>query len=267
MLKYSMDQATTLSWPFDRDIRYYAEQGIPAVGIQRRKLEDYGVDKGIRLLRDAGMDVSCMLSTGFFSLDDDEQWPGQIEEAKRAIALAARVEADCLVLLSGGCGALSYEEAEARFLDILGRLLPEAERMGQRLALEPNNCLRVDLGYIHTLHDALDLADLVDSPFFTVCFETNNAWIERRLYENIRRRTGRIGLVQINDFRAGTTCTPSRAPLGDGIIPLERILNSFEEAGYDGYYDIELVGPEIEEMGYEQAVARSLEFLRRLSVG
>ncbi|MCH8191934.1 MAG: sugar phosphate isomerase/epimerase, partial [Chloroflexi bacterium] len=69
------------------------------------------------------------------------------------------------------------------------------------------------------------------------------------------------------DFRAGTTCTPSRAPLGDGIIPLERILNAFEEAGYDGYYDVELVGPEIEEMGYEQAVARSLEFLRRLSVG
>ncbi|MCH8284501.1 MAG: hypothetical protein IIC20_07985, partial [Chloroflexi bacterium] len=82
MLKYSMDQATTLSWPFDRDIRYYAEQGIPAVGIQRRKLESYGVDKGISLLRDAGMSVSCMLSTGFFSLDDDEQWPGQIEEAK-----------------------------------------------------------------------------------------------------------------------------------------------------------------------------------------
>ena len=159
------------------------------------------------------------------------------------------------------------EEAEARVRARLGRLLPEAERMGKRLALEPNNGLRVDLGYIHTLHDALDLADVVDSPYFTVCFETNNAWIERRLYENIRRRTGRIGLVQINDFRAGTTCTPSRAPLGDGIIPLERILDSFEGAGYDGYYDIGLVGPEIEEMGYEQAVARSLEFLRRLSVG
>ena len=55
-------------------------------------------------------------------------------------------------------------------------------------------------------------------------------------------------------------------PLGDGIIPLKRIIGAFIEAGYDGYFDIELIGPDIEEMGYEEAIARSLRFLEGLDL-
>lgn len=263
MVKYCVNEASTLKWPFDQDLRYYAQLGIPAIAASRAKLEAYGVERGVRLVKDSGFQVAALLSTGFFTLDDRSQWPGQIEKAKRAMGIAAQLQAPTVVLLTGPCGSLSYEETEPRFLEVLAQLLPEAERHGLRLALEPNNCLRVDLGYIHNLHDALDLADQVDSPFFTICFETSNAWIERRLYENIRRRSRRIGLVQINDFKKGTQCTPVRVPLGDGIIPLDRIIRAFLGAGYDGYFDVEVLGPDVEAMGYEEALRRSLAWLQR----
>jgi sugar phosphate isomerase/epimerase len=121
----------------------------------------------------------------------------------------------------------------------------------------------VDLGFVHSLHDALDLADRVDSPWFAICCEINNAWIERFLYEDIRARAGRIALVQLSDFLAGTLSTPERAPLGDGIIPLGPILRAFEAARYPGWYEIELVGREIERLGYEESIRRSLAWLER----
>ncbi len=261
MVKYCVNEASTLKWPFERDVRRLAELGVRAIAVSRPKIEAYGVDRGIRLLKDTGLTPAALLSTGFFTLDARSQWPGQLDTARRAIDLAARLGVEALVVLTGPPGALDYEQAEGRFLELLGALVPEAQRAGVRLALEPNNCLRVDLGYIHTLHDALDLADQVDSPWFTVCFEINNAWIERRLYANIRERARRIGLVQINDFKRGTQCTPSRVPLGDGLIPIERIMRTFLDAGYQGYFDVELVGPEIEAMGYDEALRRSLAWL------
>lgn len=263
MLRYSMDQATTINWPFEKDIQHFASLGIPAVAVQSRKVQTLGVDASKRLLRDSGMQVSCLLSAGFFSLDDASKWPGQLEAAKRMIGLAAEVRAGSLLLLSGPCGQLSYEEAESRFLHLLGELLKEAERHKVSLCLEPNNALRVDLGYIHSLNDALDLADQVNSPLFTICFETSNMWIERRLYENIATRVKRIGLVQLNDVKAGTFFTPSRVPMGDGVIPVGRIVNAFKQAGYKGYYDIEIVGPEVEKLGYEETIRRAVEWVRK----
>ncbi len=262
MLKYCVNEASTLKWPFDQDVRFFAELGVPAIAVSRPKLEAYGVDKGLRLLKDSGLQPAALLSAGFFTLCDRSKWPGQLEAARRAIDLAARLGVEALVLLSGPGGSLDYDEAQGAFLELLGSLIPEARQARVRLALEPNNCLRVDLGYIHSLHDALDLAGQIDSPWFTICFEINNSWIERRLYENIRRRSNRIGLVQINDFKQGTTCTPHRAPLGDGIIPIERIMRTFLEAGYQGYFDVEQVGPDIEALGYDEALRRSLAWLK-----
>ncbi|MBM4404957.1 MAG: sugar phosphate isomerase/epimerase [Chloroflexi bacterium] len=263
MLRYSLDQATTINWTFEQDIRHFASLGVQAVSVQNRKLQAYGSDKGKQLLRDAGMKISALLSAGFFTLTDASKWPAQLETAKRMIGTATEIGAERLLLQAGPCGAMSYEEAEARFKHLLGELLKEAERHRMPLCLEPNNALRVDLGYIHSLHDGLDLADEVDSPLFTICFETSNMWIERRLYENIARRTKRIGLVQLNDVKAGTYFTPSRVPMGDGIIPVGRIVDAFEQAHYQGYYDIEIVGPEVERLGYEETIRRALEWVKK----
>jgi sugar phosphate isomerase/epimerase len=261
MLRYSMDQATTINWPFDKDLQHFTSLGIPAIAVQNRKLQAYGVDAGKRLLRESGMEVSALLSAGFFTLSEASKWPAQMEAAKRMIALAAELRAGSLLLISGPCAQLSYEEAESRFLTLLDDLLREAERHKVTLCLEPNNALRVDLGYIHSLQDALDLAERVNSPLFTVCFETSNMWIERRLYENIARRVKRIGLVQLNDIKAGTFFTPSRVPMGDGIVPVGRIADAFQQAGYQGYFDIEIVGPEVEKLGYEETIRRALEWV------
>jgi sugar phosphate isomerase/epimerase len=48
---------------------------------------------------------------------------------------------------------------------------------------------------------------------------------------------------------------------GDGDIPLRRILGQVLAAGYDGCFDLELIGPRIEEEGYESACRRAVDAL------
>src|SRR5438046_2897778 len=108
--------------------------------------------------------------------------------------------ASCLFVLPGRLGALSWEEAAGRARPLVEALLPEAERTHVRLALEPVSQLRMDLGFLHSFDEALDFADGFASSWLGVVLEVNNAWIERRLYENIRRRPGRIDGGPVTDL-------------------------------------------------------------------
>jgi sugar phosphate isomerase/epimerase len=56
----------------------------------------------------------------------------------------------------------------------------------------------------------------------------------------------------------GSLSTPDRAVPGDGDIPLARIIAALLDAGYQGAFELEMVGPRIESEGYESAIARGV---------
>src|SRR5262249_48246296 len=140
-------------------------------------------------------------------------------------------------------------------------VLGEARDRGIPFALEHTNSLRVDVGFVHTLRDVVDLARRLD---VGVCMEIIACWAERGLDATIADGVDRLRLVQVSDFAIGTLTTPHRLVPGDGDIPLARILGLLRAAGYAGVYDLELIGPAIEEEGYEGAVLRSIDRLRAL---
>jgi sugar phosphate isomerase/epimerase len=264
VVRFSVSQITTARWPFERDIEAFAAAGAPAIGISIAKLEQYGVARAARRLREAGLAVSCLTSSGFFPLGDEAGERAALERTRTHIEAAAELRAGCLFVLPGSGRSLSWEEAAARSRPLLATLLPAAERVGVRLAIEPVSQLRMDLAFLHSFDEALDLADEFASPWLGVVLELNNAWIERRLYENIRTRTGRIAIVQVSDFKVGTLCASERVVIGDGDIPLRRICRALAEAGYAGWYDLELLGPAIEAEGYASVVPRAIRRFREL---
>ena len=75
----------------------------------------------------------------------------------------------------------------------------------------------------------------------------------------MRRNIDLIGLAQISDYVIGTTQTGDRAVPGDGDIPLERLLAMVLDAGFEGSFDLEVMGPRVEAEGYPAAVRRSVE--------
>jgi sugar phosphate isomerase/epimerase len=260
----SMSQITTLRWPFERDVACFADAGVTAIGVSVAKLEAVGVGPAERALGGAGLRVSCLTSSGVFPLADADGAQAALARTRTHLAAASQLGAGCLFVLPGQAPALSWEEAAARSRPLLEALLPDAERLGVRLAVEPVSQLRVDLGFLHSFDDALDFVDGIRSPWLGVVLEMNNAWSERWLYDNIRDRADRVAIVQVSDFKAGTMAASERVMIGDGDIPLRRICRALQSAGYGGWYDIELLGSAIEAEGYDAVVPRALACFRDL---
>jgi sugar phosphate isomerase/epimerase len=159
------------------------------------------------------------------------------------------------VFTTGPATPLTWEEAADALEQALAPVLHEARTLGVRFAIEHTNPLRVDVGFDHTLRDVIDLARRLDTG---VCMEVNACWAERALAQTVRGGIDRIALVQVSDFRVGTLCTPDRLVPGDGDIPLARIVRLLLDAGYGGWFDIEVVGPRIDEEGYASAIPRAV---------
>lgn len=264
MRPFSINQITTLRWPFERDLEFFAGVGVSNIGVSIVKLEECGIGRGVLLLRESGLRVSCLTSSGVFPLGDAAGEAAAVERTLRHIDLAAEIGADCLMILPGNGIQLAWEESAVRARVVIEKLLPAAQASRVRLAVESANPLQAELSFLRSFDEVLDFAAEIRSPWLGAVLEVNEAWGERRLYKNLRYRTEMIALVQVSDFKVGTVSVSDRVVPGDGDVPLRRIFRALSEAGYRGWYDIELVGPRIESEGYESVVPRAMQRFEEL---
>jgi len=78
----------------------------------------------------------------------------------------------------------------------------------------------------------------------------------------LQRARPHICLVQICDVRIGGWGKPSpggRVHIGEGELPLKRLMREVLDAGYQGLFDLEVLGPSIEVEGYAPALRRGVE--------
>jgi sugar phosphate isomerase/epimerase len=240
------------------DLEFWSRHHIDRVGVSVAKVEAFGWDRGVALVADArerGLDVANLIGLGPFDLADPSRWDAQRERLVRSIDAAVSLAAGCLVFTTGPAGPLSWEEAADALGAALAPVIAQADARGVAFALEHTNSLRVDVGFVHTLRDVLDLAQRLGTG---VCMEVNACWAERGLAQTVRAGIDRVRLVQVSDYVIGTLCTPDRVVPGDGDIPLERVLRTVLDAGYRGVFDLELIGPRIDAEGYDAAIPRAV---------
>jgi sugar phosphate isomerase/epimerase len=169
-----------------------------------------------------------------------------------------------MFILAASDYSLTWEESVARLRGGLEQLLPECERHGVRLALEPAMTVRCDLTFLHSEWDAAAIAASLDSPYMGVVVETQVLWRERDIPGFARAHRDRLFTFQLSDWTHPTYCASQRAVIGDGVIPLRHLVRSLYDAGYRGWHDIELLGSALEEEGYASALGRSMAKLREL---
>ncbi|MDG2004242.1 MAG: sugar phosphate isomerase/epimerase [Novosphingobium sp.] len=185
----------------------------------------------------------------------------ETEALIRAIDVANQVGAKAIYLVSGGRGSLSWDDAADKFAELLAPCLDHAKAKEVQLLVETASHLNVDLHLAHTLDDTIRLAEIAG---IGVCIELQACWFEGNLKEKFRRAMPNTGLVQVSDFIGGDRFTPSRAVIGDGMVPLEALLGDILELGYTGVFDLELVGPRIVEEGPKIAGKRAAENLSEI---
>jgi sugar phosphate isomerase/epimerase len=252
---------STFQLTLDEDLAFWERLGIGTVGVSVAKLERFGWAEGTELVAGAvgrGLRVANLIGLGPFHLADPSGWPRQQDRLVRSIETAAAVGAECMVFTTGPFAPLTWEEAADALGAALAPVLAEAASRNVPFAIEHTNSLRADVGFVHTLRDAIDLARRFA---VSVCMELNACWAERDLAATIRAGIDRIRLVQVSDFKVGTVAASQRLVPGDGDIPIARILGTVLDAGYGGVFDLELIGDAIAAEGYDAAVPRAIDAL------
>ena len=227
---------------FDADLALWAELGIDNVGLISPKLEAFGWAESQKAVGEGGLIVSSMSAYRPDIVD--------------SLPFTTAVGCDVLYTVSGGYGPVPWVEAAGQFAADMEPIVARAEEAGVRLAVEPTNPLRSDVSFVFTVRDALDLAR---STRMGVVIDFYSAWYERDVERLIRDNIDLVALVQIGDYKLGTFNMPNRCAIGDGDIPVERLLSALIDAGYGGPFDLEILGPVIEAEGYRGPIVRSVQ--------
>ena len=131
-----------------------------------------------------------------------------------------------------------------------------AKKRGVHLAIEPS--LRTDVSFVNTVRDAVDVAERTG---VEIVADFGNMWMERDVREVMRRAAPHIALIQICDAIIGESGKPppgGRVHIGEGELPLHRLMHEVLDSGYMGVFDLEVLGPRIESEGYDSAVRRGV---------
>jgi len=182
----------------------------------------------------------------------------EVERAKlsKVLEAVAGLGGKSVYMMTGGHGDLVWEEAASLLGEILAPCVAQAKAAGLELMIETCPSLYADAHLAHTLRDTVELAEMAG---LGICVDLFSCWSEAGLKQTIERAVPRCHLVQVADYVYGDRSLPCRAVPGDGNIPLERLFDWLLSAGYQGAFDLELIGPRIDAEGHLEACRRAAD--------
>ena len=258
MVRISMNELTTYRWSFEEDVQNYARAGIPALSVWRQKLSDFGEEKGVELISECGLSVSSLMWAGGFTGSDGRTHKESVEDAHDAIKVASQLRAGCLIVYSGNRAGHTHNHARRLLNSALKDLIPHAAESGVTLAIEPMHagCAR-EWTYLTDLDETLELIQSFDSPALKVAFDSYYFGLQEDICGRLSDLVPKLAIVQLGDARQEPDGEQDRCALGSGAIPLEAIVKELLGAGYDGCFEVKLMGEEIETLEYDKLLADS----------
>jgi sugar phosphate isomerase/epimerase len=253
-VRLALNQITTNRWSVREAAEGCARAGIGAIGLWRDKVAEAGGPvAAARAVRDAGLAVSSLCRGGFFTAPDG------VEDTRRAIAEAAAVGTDLLVLVCGGLPDGSRDLSAARRMvhDGIAAVLDDAAAAGVRLGIEPlHPMFCADRSVITTLGEANRLAERFPADRVGVIVDAYHVWWDPYVYDEIAR--ARILGFHIDDW---VVPLPEGALLGRGLpgegrADLPRLYRAVTEAGYTGPVEVEVLSERVWAMSPDEVLER-----------
>jgi sugar phosphate isomerase/epimerase len=231
-----------------------ARQGIRAIDPWRDQVAAVGLDRAVRAVRDAGLDLSGYCRGGMFT--SDAARCGEVrDDNRRCVDEAKALGASCIVLVVGGLPQYSrpgsapskdIDAARAQVEDALAEMLHYARQAKLPLAIEPlHPAYAADRACVNTIGQALDICDRLDparSGALGVALDVYHIWWDPDLMRQIARAgKDRLLAFHVCDWLVPTKDSLNdRGMMGDGVIDIKRLRAAVEAQGYAGYCEIEI---------------------------
>jgi sugar phosphate isomerase/epimerase len=248
--RLSLNQVTVKHLSLADSVALCARHGIPAIGLWRDRVAEAGLTQAAATVRGAGLHVSSLCRAGFFTHADSEGRQAARTDNRAAVIEAAELGADALVLVCGGLvpGSRDLGLARRMVADAIGDLVPEAQRLGVRLGIEPvHPMFCADRSVIASLGEAIDLAARFPADAVGVVVDTYHVWWDARLAGEIARASGRIVGFQVCDWvlPLPRDIMLGRGHLGDGVIDFGPVSAAVTAVGYHGYVEVEIFNADV----------------------
>ena len=235
--RLSVDAMCSFPWSFEQDLALWSDMGVRHAGLLISKLGD---DPAARLAEVAAAGIGCAtLITECFELREPDTWEATRAAHRKAIDLVAGIKGHSIYFTPGRTACTSWANDLERLAEAVAPTVAYAREMGVLAAIEPS--IRTSVSFVNTLRDAIDVAEHTG---LALIADFGNMWMERDFRETLARAMPHIALMQIGDVVIGATGRPApggRAHIGQGELPLQRMMQDVLDAGYTGVFDLEVV--------------------------
>ena len=242
--KLCIHTITTKPWSIEEAARQFSAAGIKGITVWRDALEGRNITDTRRLLSDHDLTVVSLCRGGFFPASDPAKRKEAIDDNKKAIDEAAELGTNLIVLVCGADPQQSLEDSRKQIHDGIAEIISYSSSAGVRLAIEPLHPMYSDSrSAINTLAQANKIAEALDSEWVGVAIDVYHLWWDPMLQLEIMRcgHNNNIFAFHICDWKVPTNhLLLDRGLMGEGCIPVKKIRQWVEAAGFGGFNEVEI---------------------------
>ena len=114
-----------------------------------------------------------------------------------------------------------------------------------------------DWTFLTELSETIDLLEKFDSPVIKLAFDTYHFGLDPAAIELLDEIVPRIAIVQLGDAKERPTGEQNRCRLGEGAVPFAEIFTKLADGGYQGCFDVKLLGEDVEPYDYVDLLVHS----------
>lgn len=235
---------TTKPWNIEQASKNFSEAGIGGITVWRDALNGRDIKQTGQMLRDSNLEIVSLCRGGFFPQISESERQKAIDDNRKAIDEAEALGAALMVLVCGAQPTQSLSESRKQIRDGIAAVLPHAEAAGVKLAIEPLHPMYADIrSAINTLGQANELAEELNSPWIGIAVDVFHLWWDPNLEQEIKRagHNGNLSAFHICDWKTPMLdLLNDRGLMGEGCINVKEIRGWVEEAGFNGFNEVEI---------------------------
>lgn len=248
--RFSVQEYVAIDVAFEEEVAALRHAGATGVGLSfftGPRAERPAIGSMVKILAAQEMAVTaCWPSTP--SILPIPGFPGAEHPDRRTRELITSMHAaealrpEVFGCVTGPAGDLEVGRAYDAVVTGLRAVADAAGELGIDVVVEPIHPSNAPLfSIVSTLDDVATLIDDVAVPNLGMVFDMWHSWGDPNLLAGIAAHRDKIRLVHLSDWRDPTRSWCDRALPGEGVADVTGMLGALDEAGYDGWYELEVL--------------------------
>ena len=242
--KLCIHTITTKPWAIEEAAKEFSASGVHGITVWRDALEGRSIKETGNMLRKHNLEVVSLCRGGFFPSTDKKKRQQAIDDNRKAIDEASALGTSLVVLVCGSDPGQPLEESRKHIIEGIDAVLQHAGDAKVRLAIEPLHPMYADSrSAVNTLKQANDMAISINSQWVGVAVDVYHLWWDPDLQQQIYRcgENNKLFAFHVCDWNVPTTdFLFDRGLMGEGCIPIKQIRSWIEEAGFNGFNEVEI---------------------------